>query len=177
MPLKRPSMKPNKIIIDADIARSAGTAEHPISSSSRKTLEILKTNGSVMFVMCPKLREEWKKHKSRYATSWLTSMVAKKRVDFLETAPRPVVMNEISNFLSEKEIEVGEKDSHLINAAIEQSSSIASNDTTARAAFKKGGKTFKNLQSIIWLVPLSMIAELEVIYSESSLPPQSCYLK
>jgi hypothetical protein len=70
------------IVIDADIARSSGTSEHPVSSNARKLLNLVRSEGHHI-AMCPMLRAEWKKHQSGYAARWLSSMIAKRKVKFI----------------------------------------------------------------------------------------------
>ena len=70
-----------KFIIDADIIRSAGYSEHPISSTSRNLLEeVIKHKGETVY--CKTLMAEWRKHKSTYSTRWIASMMSKKKVNF-----------------------------------------------------------------------------------------------
>lgn len=120
-------------IIDADIARSSGTSEHPVSSGSRRLLENLTKNGHKA-AMCPNLRIEWKKHRSLFATKWFASMVAKKKIVFID--PPAKIKNFIEGNIEDcKDKEIALKDSHLIDAALEADKIIASNDNIARNVF------------------------------------------
>lgn len=74
---------PISIVIDADIARSSGTSEHPVSSGSRALLDSVTKNGHKI-VICPKLMNEWKNHRSLFARKWLASMIAKRKVKFIK---------------------------------------------------------------------------------------------
>lgn len=135
-------------VIDADIARSSGTAEHPFSSGSRKLLESLSKNGHKI-AMCPNLRKEWKKHQSLFATKWLASMVAKKKVSFI--AP-----SEKTKAFLEKHIEdckdkvIAMKDSHLIDAALAADKIIASNDNRAKSAFCRLSVKNREIGTVSW---------------------------
>src|SRR5262245_14829330 len=120
-------------IVDADIARSSGTSEHPISSGSRRLLDGLAQAGHKA-AMCPVLRQEWKKHQSGFATRWLASMVAKKRVVFVN--PTTEIRDFIeTNVVESKEKDIAVKDAHLIDAALIADKIVTSNDDNARAAF------------------------------------------
>lgn len=145
------------IVIDADIARSSGLTEHPVSSGSRKLLESVSTSGHKL-AMCPKLKAEWRKHQSSYATRWMSSMYAKKRVASINPS------SEIANHILEKipdskEKEIALKDAHLLDAAYETDKIIASNDATARSAFCNIATSKKEIRSILWL---NAVADREV---------------
>lgn len=135
-------------VIDADIARSSGLTEHPVSSGSRKLLESVAAGGHKA-AMCPTLRKEWKDHRSKFATRWMASMVAKKRIVFV--TPASTVKSHIEAHVDEgNEKEVALKDCHLIDAALESDKIIASNDDKARAVFCKIALTKGEIRTISW---------------------------
>lgn len=122
------------IVIDADIARSSGLSEHPISSGSRNLLDNVSTNGHKV-VMCPLLMEEWRKHRSVYARTWLASMIAKRRVTFVKE-PDILAKSYLLEHIEDTSLrEVALKDVHLVDAALKYDNLIASNDDRARNAF------------------------------------------
>jgi hypothetical protein len=136
------------VIIDADIARSSGMTEHPVSSGSRALLNTVSQNGH-MLAMCPKLRAEWRKHRSLFATRWLASMVAKKRINRInpQSATNTLINN---NLKKDKEIAIALKDAHLIDGALEVDSIIASNDDIARNVFRELSISCGSLRTIKW---------------------------
>src|SRR5690606_39247163 len=65
-----------RIVVDASVARSAGSTEHPASVASRQFLqEMLAICHRV--VMTDEIEQEWKRHRSGFATSWLATMRSK----------------------------------------------------------------------------------------------------
>lgn len=146
------SIKTKGVIVDADVARSAGVTEHPVSKSSRDTLMALKDSPNFHLVFCPKLREEWKAHKSRFSSAWLTSMYAKKKVKL--TAPPSIIEPYIHIHAgSEKNINIALKDKHLVDSALNGDSVIISNDAAARAVFALVSKEFSPLGCVFWVAP------------------------
>lgn len=142
------------IVIDADIARSSGLSEHPISSGSRKLLESVTQNGHSAS-MCPVLLDEWKKHRSLFARKWLTSMIAKRRINFLkdiQTEARDFLENRIEDSALK---EVALKDVHLVDAALCTHKLIASNDDRARNAFCTYSKHTGLWNEIAWVNAIS----------------------
>jgi len=140
-------------VIDADVARSSGTSEHPISSGSRKLLESVTKNGHKV-AMCPNLRAEWKNHKSLFATRWLASMVAKKKVVFL--SPSEKIKSLINDSIEEcKDKEIALKDAHLVDAALVADKIIASNDNTARNVFCKISGVNREICAVSWFNAVS----------------------
>lgn len=139
-----------KFIIDADIIRSAGYSEHPISSTSRNLLdEVIKHKSETVY--CKTLMAEWRKHRSTYSTKWIASMISKKKLVLIP------VKTEAKDFLeSLKEStdkKVALKDAHLVDLAIASNKIIFSNDTNAKNAFSKLLDKRSNFQKIYWLSP------------------------
>ncbi len=136
------------LVIDADIARSSGTSEHPVSSGARKLLDSVSKNGHVA-VMCPTLCAEWKKHRSRYATKWMASMVAKKKLLFIK--PNEEVKNFVEvNIVESKQKEIASKDSHLVDAALFTDKIIVSNDDRARHVFCQFSLQYGLIKTVSW---------------------------
>lgn len=140
------------VVIDADVAKSAGLTEHPISSSSRIFLQNMKENGHKA-VMCKKLLHEWNKHNSKFAKTWLSSMFAKKLVLIVEPNQQVAKLIESSD-LKAKEKNIAQKDVHLVDAALTNDDKvISSNDITARDVFGNITKLNKSIADIAWFSP------------------------
>jgi len=163
------------IVIDADIARSSGESEHPISSSSRKLLEMVKDKGHYI-AMCPLLRAEWSKHKSIYARKWLASMFAKKKVNFVVHKSEFKAFIE-ENLLEDKMKKIASKDSHLVDAALLTDKVITSNDSTARKAFCEISSKNKILEEIIWLHSSTDNNFIEIFFSRDCFVPPEKFLR
>jgi hypothetical protein len=146
------------VIIDADIARSSGMSVHPVSSGSRALLDTVSKNGHSA-AMCPTLMAEWRKHRSLFARTWLSSMIAKKKVDFIR--PSEITGDLIVNNLDkDKEIAIAVKDAHLIDGALTVDKIIASNDDIARNVFCELSTNCGSLRTIKWF---NAIADREFV--------------
>ena len=161
-------------IIDADIARSSGFSEHPVSSGSRKLLENLKQSNHKA-AMCPKLMEEWRIHKSLFSAKWLASMVAKKRIVFIKPAKK------INNFIEKniefcKDKEIALKDSHLVDAALAVDKVIASNDNKARNAFCNLSNKNVEIETVSWFNPVTDSAFIYEFFISGGFIPKKYYL-
>ena len=76
---------PRRLVIDADVARSAGTSVDPVSSSCRQFLETVLAVGHYV-VMTKAIMDEWSTHLSRFSRKWLTRMHGKKQVRLRDAA-------------------------------------------------------------------------------------------
>ena len=171
MPIRKLS-----IVIDADIARASGLSEHPVSKNSRKLLEhIMKCGHSIP--MCPTLRREWNKHRSNYAKRWLASMIAKKRVKFVEDK-NSCIKNYISQNMEEGKLkQITIKDAHLVDLALIEDKLVISNDDIARAAFCEISKNCLEITPIIWLNAVSNREFILQYLSRNCYVPENLYLK
>lgn len=146
-----------KIVIDADIARSAGDKDHPVSSGCRNFLTRILRDGHSM-LLCPKLMDEWKKHRSTFSTTWYASMTASRRIMFIE-APQTEIRKKLASLEvncpeKEKKIKIAEKDVHLIDLVKEYGDFIASCDDQAKEAFQALGELAQLVACLCWLNPV-----------------------
>lgn len=153
------------IVVDADVARSSGETEHPVSSSCRKALTLMLDNQHY-FVACPLIRAEWRKHASGFAKSWLASMIARKRVAFITTTP------DFSAALEAAEIEehvrrIAKKDAHLVDAARARGRFVTSRDDNARASIREVAQLTELFRGIAWVNPVSESKILEICLTSS----------
>jgi len=141
------------LVIDASVARAAGETEHRVSGACRSfLLEVREICHRV--VMTPEIREEWKKHRSRFAYGWLASMTAKKKV----ARPGPVENARLrqtihSLNLTDSVREAILKDIHLVEAAFATDHAVASLDETARRYLRQLTEHVKSLTSLVWVNP------------------------
>mgnify|MGYP006966880220 FL=1 len=68
-----------RIVIDTDLARSAGETENPRSVACREFLQAV-LSICHRIVVSPDILVEWRKHKSRFTSGWLVTMVQKNKV-------------------------------------------------------------------------------------------------
>lgn len=174
MPLRNlPVSDPLSIVVDADIARSSGTSEHPVSSGSRALLDNVSKNGHKL-TMCPTMMIEWKKHRSLFAKKWLASMIAKKKVNFVK--PEAQTDNMIINIKENAKANIAKKDSHLIDAAIYSDRVIASNDDIARNVFCELSSHCGDIRTIKWFNAITDRDFLENYFSTQCFVPRHYYV-
>jgi hypothetical protein len=145
-----------RLVIDASIARSSGGKEatYPTSVHCRDFLQaILDICNRV--VMTPDIREEWNKHQSNFARTWLRTMVAKKKVEYrADIAADEELWNTIKSITaSEKNCEAMLKDFRLIEAALATDKTVISLDDTVRKLFDKAAVQVGELRNVVWVNP------------------------
>ncbi|RBM65621.1 hypothetical protein DLR60_18800 [Vibrio tarriae] len=141
----------NNWIIDADIARGAGTIEHPISKNCRDFLDFVRTNGH-QFSADPKIREEWRNHQSLYSKQWFSSMIARKKIKFVVNSID--VDSKINSApVSDRIKAIALKDSHLVQTSLEHGAVIASGDENAKNAFCDISNSYLSIKGLLWLNP------------------------
>jgi hypothetical protein len=144
---------PKHLVIDACVARSAGETEHPVSSCCRKCLLAVQESGNFL-VMTPEIAAEWKRHKSRFATTWRASMTARKRVIWLKDSALPSLRKRAGKFNESRCRAVIDKDLHLVEAALASHRTIVSRDGRAGACFRLFAKTEASIRDVAWICPV-----------------------
>jgi predicted nucleic acid-binding protein len=141
------------IVVDASIAKAAGLSDHTTSSRSRVFLEELRRICHGV-VLTDELMVEWRNRASSLAREWLASMFARKKVRRLRLV-RDENLNRRISTAARGENDRGAmlKDLHLIEAAIQASSPVASLDETARALFRYASQHVGSLRSVAWVNP------------------------
>jgi hypothetical protein len=162
---------PSHAVVDADIARASGVSEHPVSKSARDVMIGIKEFG-IGVAFCPILLDEWKKHRSVFATKWLATMIAKKKFHLIASAN--VSAHEVEKTaLTENQRNIALKDAHVVDIAISTGNFIASNDKNARAIFAIVAANSLLLKELIWVIPLDCSVELSTILSDGGYTPKS----
>jgi predicted nucleic acid-binding protein len=158
-----------EIVIDADVARSAGLSEHPVSKNARCLFDAI-LNSKIVIVFCPVLLEEWKKHRSTYAQRWLSSMIAKKRFSLI--TPATIAAQEIEcAVIEDEQRKIAFKDAHVVDIALSTCKFIASNDVAARDIFCHIAITSVIFDDLFWAVPTNDGEELVNVISEKKYVP------
>ena len=145
-------LRPWRLVIDADVARSASESEHPISSTCRKFLKTMLEVGHHV-VMSEAIQKEWRRHRSRYSRKWLKRMYGKKQVDRNEIEPNKDLRERIDMDVTPNQKEIIAKDVHLIEAAIKTDRLVTSQDEKARKAFGNASTSVGELRQIVWVNP------------------------
>lgn len=145
--------KPMNVVVDADVARSAGTSEYPVSKHSRELLQaLIQSEHKVAF--CPALTSEWRRHASKFSIMWLAAMTARKKI--IRSNQTETITPEIIRLCAtEKATNIALKDIHLIDLALAESNFLASNDVVARKVFLAVAAHHTPLKQIMWVVPVN----------------------
>jgi len=118
-----------RLVIDANIARSAGTSEVPVSRYSRNALDAI-LRGEFIAVFSQALRAEWKDHSSLHSKLWWASMFARRRVEVEEGKEFAIHLDRACSCLEQERWKAAlTKDFHLIQSALASGRTILSNET------------------------------------------------
>ena len=144
-----------RLVIDADVARASGseTATHPRAEHCRDFLSTI-LSLSYRIVMTEKIKNEWKNHQSRFARRWRVSMDARKKIDRINPPENEELQTKITTTTNNAdEIELMEKDFHLLQAALATDQTIVSLDETVRRLFARASERVGEIRNIIWVNP------------------------
>ena len=162
-----------RLVIDADVARASGseTATHPRAEHCRDFLSAI-LSLSYRIVMTEKISNEWKNHRSRFARRWRVSMDARKKIDRINPPEYAELRDKVTNTASdEDEIEVMQKDFHLLQAAIATDHTIVSLDETVQGLFAHASQQVGEIRNIIWVNP-DRSAEEPITWLQNGAPPE-----
>ena len=163
-----------RLVIDADVARASGseTATHPRAEHCRDFLSAI-LSLSYRIVMTEKISNEWKNHRSRFARRWRVSMDARKKIDRINPPEYAELRDKVTNTASdEDEIEVMQKDFHLLQAALATDQTIISRDETVRGLFAHASQQVGEIRNIIWVNP-DRPAEEPIAWLQNGAPPET----
>jgi len=106
-------------------------------------------------VMTPRIQQEWNENQSGFARRWRASMVARKKVVFLDDPMRGSLRAEIDRqALNRRDFEEILNDVHLIEAALATDSIVISADQEARRLFSSmAQKGVGELRPVVWVNP------------------------
>lgn len=141
------------LVVDASVARSAGETEHPVSSCCREALLSIREICHRL-VMTEAIREEWRRHASRFTNKWLVSMYAKKKVRRCEGLQLSHV-DDAYDALSDTEQDGLRKDLCLIEAACQGDGVVVTRDDAIQGIWLKCHERFALPKSIQWINPLT----------------------
>lgn len=144
--------RPRRLVIDADVVRSAGESEKPISSACRTFLEAVLNVGHHV-VMTQAIREEWHRHMSNYSRKWRRQMLGRRRVVSIEGERDEQLRARIDGVVTQDQKAVVAKDIHLIEAAVATDQLVTSQDEHARKAFGDAAAVMHELRQVVWVDP------------------------
>ncbi|BAI62284.1 conserved hypothetical protein [Methanocella paludicola SANAE] len=143
-------MPPTKLVIDACVGHA---------SDSKVCRDVLNTVYTHKYhvVMSEQLWDEWKRHKGRFAVSWMKAMADKGRLLRKAIETNDDIRNKIRSSIAAKKdptiLVVIMKDMHLVEAALVTDNIIISLDERARGHFKRASTMSEELKVIIWVNP------------------------
>ncbi len=142
------------LVIDASVAQSAGTREHPVSKACREFLEgVFDICHSI--VMSPDLIVEWEKHATLFTQRWLRAMREATKVDLKEVPPDSGLRAAILALAQDEgHAKAMLKDAHLVEGAIKADLVVVSLDERARRHFKTAARLVPSLRQVVWVNPV-----------------------
>jgi hypothetical protein len=162
--------------VDTSVAGAAGgkTATAPTSTRCRDFLETLRQKTRCSVVMPPKLKDEWERHKSTFASGWLVAMASRRRVFFDDVPPSNKMRREIERVAatSQGEIKALRKDFHLIEAAIATDRNVVSLDETVRRLFRTAARSVAAIEKVVWVNPTNT-AEESIAWLQKGTKPEN----
>ena len=118
-----------RLVIDANIARSAGTSSLAVSLFSRQCLEAVRFDEHIA-VFNTKLRQEWRRHASRLAKQWQVAMQQRRRIEDAEGNEFAHLLDGACDCLKEATWKLAlRKDFHLAQSALATGQIVISNET------------------------------------------------
>lgn len=164
-----------RLVVNASVARAAGGEEAAVSVSISCTefLEIFRNECPHHVVMTPELSEEWEENQSKFAATWLRSMIVRKRFDYVEPPVNQALRDEIEGTaISENEIEDMQKDFHLLEAALATDQNIVSLDETIRQLLARASQHVGVIRDIVWVNPERTEEEEPLVWLQNGAPSE-----
>ena len=162
-----------RLVIDTDVARASGSEEatQPCPKHCRNFLQkVLLLSYSI--VMTPEISNEWKRHRSDFAREWRVSMNARKKVCRVNVPADEELRNKIEKTAAHgDEVEVMQKDFHLLDAALATDQTIISLDETVRGLFARASQRVGEIRDIVWVNPERMEDEEPLVWLQNGAPP------
>jgi hypothetical protein len=141
------------LVIDANIARSAGTTEVPSSFYSRACLDaVLKAEYVAVFSHA--LEQEWNKHASLYSRQWRASMVARRRIESVEGREFAHLLDRACSCLARIAWQDAlRKDFHLVQSALATGQILLSNETNLPSHLKASCEAVTEFRKLFFANP------------------------
>lgn len=168
-----PSKTSRALVVDASVARSSGGEEatYPTSKNCRDCLKTILALPHRVVMSIP-IRDEWNKHKSAFARTWLVSMVARKRVLWIEPEQLEEVRQKLQEIAeSPKDAAAMLKDVHLIEAALVTDQTIIALDEIVRSLFGESCQTVGLMKAVVWVNP-DKAEENALVWLEEGAEPE-----
>lgn len=142
-----------RLVIDANIAHSAGAGEVPASRYSRASLEAV-LEGDYVAVFNSSLRTELKDHSSKTFRIWWRSMAAQKRIEDKEGIEFAHHLDRACTCLEQDRWkEALRKDFHLIQSALASGQTILSNEKNFPMFVAIASRNVRELSALYYANP------------------------
>jgi len=139
-----------RLVIDANIARSAGSSDVPDSRYSRECLSTVREHGHIA-VFTQQLREEWNKHASLISRQWWRSMAGRRRIENVEGAEFATHIDRACACLEQEKSKADlRKDFHLVRGALAADKTILSNEINFPGYLSIASRTIRILGSLYY---------------------------
>lgn len=165
-----------RIVVNASVAKAPGGINATATESINCTefLEAFRDSPSYHIVMTFELSEEWDKHQSNYAATWLANMIATKRFNYVEFPQYRELYTKIEAVANrEKEITAMLKDFHLLGAALVTDKTVISLDETVRKLFAQATQRVSEIRNVVWVNPERAAEEQPIAWLKNGAPPET----
>ena len=164
-----------RLVVNTSVAQAAGGVEATASVSINCTefLETFRHKCPHHIVMTSELSEEWNTHQSKFAATWLRSMIARKRWHNVKPPVNQALHDKIEQTAThENEIEEMRKDFHLLEAALATDQTIISLDETVRQCFAQAAQHVGEIRTIVWVNPDHKEEEEPLVWLQNGAQPE-----
>jgi hypothetical protein len=142
-----------RLVIDANVARSAGDSDVPVSHYSRAALDAI-LQGEFIAVFSVALRTEWNKHASLHSKLWWASMFARRRVENNDGLEFATHLDRACSCLEQDKLkEALAKDFHLLQSALASGRTIISNEKNLPKLVAIAGSKVRELSMLYYANP------------------------
>ncbi|MYG00087.1 hypothetical protein F4212_13280 [Candidatus Poribacteria bacterium] len=163
-----------RLVIDTDVVQSSGSenATDPRAVNCRDFLKAVRFH-NYRVVVTREINAEWKRHKSGFAHEWKVSMYVRRRIVDINPPENDALHDKITTTTNDPdEVEVMEKDFHLLQAALETDKIIISLDQTVRILFANASHHVGEIRIIIWVNP-ERTEEQPIAWLQNGAPPEA----
>jgi rRNA-processing protein FCF1 len=140
--------KSKLLVVDTCVLRAAGESGHPVASACREYL-------SAILRICHRtalskaLQKEWRRHMNSMSAKWLTSMFARRKIQWITPSP----LKYDAHGLSKSDRAEVEKDCPLMEAALAADRIIVTNDKELDRILTKTAAGIRLREQFRWLYP------------------------
>ncbi|MGI4743990.1 MAG: hypothetical protein ACRYG7_53250 [Janthinobacterium lividum] len=143
-----------RLVVDTNVAQSAGESQHPVSEACRQVLETMMNKQHRVVLSATQFRE-WQKHQSPYARRWLASMKAKNLWHVLTPEPDSGLANNIHKLeCTDKACAEMLKDVHLLESALATDHVVVSQETNVLGLFITYARPLRIPRPVAWVNPI-----------------------